>query len=92
MAGNNSIQFLRGTEAQRATHTEVSLAGQPIYCTDTNKLYVGNGSTPVNQLKEIGGSSSIAIEGNPDGTVSMHILSSDIAVTQSGNTISISLT
>lgn len=86
------IQFLRGTSAQRATHTEVSTIGQPIFETDTNRLYIGDGSTPVNQLKEIGGSSSIAIEGNPDGTVSMHILSSDIAVTKSGDTISISLT
>ena len=87
------IQFLRGTSAQRANHTEVSTIGQPIFETDTNKLYIGDGSTPVNQLKGIGGSSSsIAIEGNSDGTVSMHILSSDIAVTKSGNTISISLT
>ena len=89
------IQFLRGTSAQRATHTEASTIGQPIFETDTNMLYIGDGSTPVNQLKGIGGSSSsIAIEGNPDGTVSMRILSSDIAVTKSpgSNTISISLT
>lgn len=44
------IQFLRGTEAQRATHTEVSPAGQPIYCTDSNRLYVGDGIATINSL------------------------------------------
>lgn len=53
MAGNNSIQFLRGTSAQRATHTETSLAGQPIYETDTNRLYVGDGVTAVNALRPV---------------------------------------
>lgn len=53
MAGNNSIQFLRGTSAQRATHTETSLAGQPIYETDTNKLYIGDGVTAVNALRPV---------------------------------------
>lgn len=50
MANNRSIQFLRGTEAQRATHTELSLAGQPIYCTDSNRLYVGDGVATVDSL------------------------------------------
>ena len=53
MAGNNSIQFLRGTSAQRSNLSEQSLPGQPLYETDTNKLYVGDGSTAVNDLKEI---------------------------------------
>ena len=53
MAGNNSIQFLRGTAAQRATHSESSLQGQPIFETDTNKLYVGDGTTLVKNLKAI---------------------------------------
>ena len=47
MAGNNSIQFLRGTAAARAGHSETFLAGQPIYETDTNRLYVGDGTTAV---------------------------------------------
>lgn len=63
------IQFLRGTSAQRATHTEVSTAGQPIYETDTHKLYVGDGSTPISQLQSIGGSTlsfsnSFSVSGN----------------------------
>ena len=53
MAGNNSIQFLRGTSAQRATHTEPSLEGQPIFETDTNRLYVGDGTTTVANLTPI---------------------------------------
>lgn len=53
MAGNNSIQILRGTSAQRANHTETSLAGQPIFETDTNKLYIGDGATSINNLESI---------------------------------------
>lgn len=59
MAGNNSIQFLRGTSAQRATHTETSLAGQPLYETDTNYLYVGDGTTSVSNLSPIQAPQSI---------------------------------
>lgn len=54
MAGNNSTQFLRGTSAQGATHTETSLAGQPIYETDTNRLYVGDGVKAIKNLEPIG--------------------------------------
>lgn len=53
MAGNNSIQFVRGTSSQRASHTETSLVGQPIYETDTNRLYVGDGETSVNDLTAV---------------------------------------
>ena len=66
MAGNNSIQFLRGTEAQRAGISETSLPGQPIYCTDSNKLYIGNGDTEIRNLKAISSvesSESILYEG-----------------------------
>jgi len=37
------IQFRRGTDAQRTAVTPA--AGEPIWVTDTEKLYVGNGST-----------------------------------------------
>ena len=53
MAGNNGIQFLRGTSTQRASNTQISLLGQPIYETDTNRLYVGDGVTKVNALKPV---------------------------------------
>ncbi len=55
MAGNNSIQFLRGNSARRLGSPESLIAGQPFYEMDTNSLYVGgsNGTsltaaTPVN--------------------------------------------
>ena len=41
MAGNNAIQFLRGTSSQRISSNEKLLPGQPFYETDTNKLYLG---------------------------------------------------
>lgn len=41
-----SLQFRRGTEAQRDTSTFVPLSGEPIWTTDEKKLYVGDGSTP----------------------------------------------
>ena len=41
MAGNNSIQFLRGTSTARKASSQTLLAGQPFYETDTKKLYVG---------------------------------------------------
>lgn len=53
MANRNSIQILRGTSDARANHTEVSLIGQPLFETDTNKLYVGDGTTPLNELNAI---------------------------------------
>ena len=48
MAGNNSIQFLRGNNIGGST--EVLLAGQPCYDISTNRFYVGNG---VNQIKDL---------------------------------------
>lgn len=51
MAGNNAIQFLRGTATQRAAHSETSLSGQPLFETDTNKLYIGDGETAIKNLK-----------------------------------------
>lgn len=66
MAGNNSIQFVRGTSSQRASHTETSLVGQPIYETDTNKLYVGDGKTGVNDLTAVKAS---AAEQDANGNV-----------------------
>jgi hypothetical protein len=38
------IQFRRGTDAQRTAVTPA--AGEPIWVTDTDELYVGDGSTP----------------------------------------------
>ena len=38
------LQFRRGTDAQLSSITP--LAGEPIWTTDTRKLYVGDGVTP----------------------------------------------
>lgn len=62
MAGNNSIQFVRGPSSARSNHTEVSLVGQPIFETDTNKLYVGDGETPVNELTAVKASTADNVE------------------------------
>lgn len=54
MAGNNAIQFLRGTSTQRKKSNEVLLAGQPFFETNTNELFVGNGSnTPLSNMEPI---------------------------------------
>lgn len=66
MAGNNSIQFVRGTSSKRASHIETSLAGQPIYETDTNRLYVGDGETSVNDLTAVEASAADIAENVKD--------------------------
>lgn len=43
MAGNNSIQFLRGLSSARKASSDSLLPGQPFYETDTNLLYCGGG-------------------------------------------------
>lgn len=37
-----AIQFRRGTAAKISASTEVPVAGQPVYDTTNNKLYVGD--------------------------------------------------
>lgn len=53
MAGNNSIQFLRGTATQISSSTQTALAGQPVYDLTNGYLYVGNGSTQIKDLKPV---------------------------------------
>ena len=59
MAGNNSIQLLRGNTSAIAACTAVSLAGQPLYDIEAHVLYVGDGVTPINQLPPISGGSDL---------------------------------
>lgn len=47
------IQILRGTSTQRASQTQSSVIGQPLYETDTKKLYIGDGSTAINELHAV---------------------------------------
>ena len=41
MAGNNRLQFLRGTSTKREGNDGVLNPGQPFYEVDTNTLYIG---------------------------------------------------
>ena len=40
----NELRFFRGLDATRITYT--ALSGEPIYCTDTKRMWIGDGSTP----------------------------------------------
>ena len=85
MAGNNSIQILRGTSAQRATHTETSLAGQPIFETDTNKLYIGDGATSINNLESIHSPLiNVSIQSNGIALATRDILSNSESAPEQG--------
>ena len=53
MAGNNAIQFLRGTATAISSSSQVANAGQPVYDTTNRYLYVGDGSSAVNKLDAI---------------------------------------
>lgn len=56
MAGNNSIQFLRGNSTARKASSQSLEAGQPFYETDTNLLYIGGESgTALNTAVPVGG-------------------------------------
>lgn len=50
MAGRDTIQFLRGTEAAFNTNADrILLDGQPMYDKTNNWLYIGNGNTIANR-------------------------------------------
>ena len=53
MAGNNSLQFLRGTSSAIDSSTEIALDGQPIYNKTTHQLLMGDGSTQIRNLEPI---------------------------------------
>lgn len=54
MAGNNSIQILRGSQTyDLKTSTEVLQDGQPFYSKKTTEFFIGNGETPISGLKPV---------------------------------------
>ena len=55
MAGNNSLQILRGTSSQISNSNETLLDGQLLYDKTNNKLYIGNGEEPVKNATLVGG-------------------------------------
>lgn len=54
------IQFLRGTSEAVQRNNPTLAAGQPLYELDTNKLKVGDGSTPYANLPYLVGDSGVA--------------------------------
>ena len=61
----NTIKIKRGTNLSNAGTPE---AGELIYKSDSNELFVGDGSTAATSLTAIGGSGSGDIEGVTAGT------------------------
>lgn len=55
MAGNNSIQILRGTSSQISSSNETLLDGQLLYDKTNNRLYIGNGEESVRSATLVGG-------------------------------------
>lgn len=48
-----AIQFLRGTASQISSSTTVPEVGQPVYATDSNQLYIGDGTTQLKSLNPV---------------------------------------
>ena len=47
------LQLRRGTEAERQNLSTPLANGEPLWITETNQLYVGNGVTPTNMLASV---------------------------------------
>ena len=77
MAGNNSIQLLRGNTAAIAACSATSLAGQPLYDIEAHVLYVGDGITPINQLPPISGTDVPVASETQFGTIKCWVDSAD---------------
>jgi len=45
-----ALRIRRGTDAELQALTGVSATGEPIYVTDTGKLYVGDGTTATGRI------------------------------------------
>ena len=50
MAGNDSLQFARGAKSNLENSSQVPVDGQPVYDKTTNRLFVGDGTTPLKTL------------------------------------------
>lgn len=67
MAGNNSIQFLRGTSSAISSSTEIALDGQPVYDKTNNRLYIGDGTTQIRNLDPVLGTTGPQGSRGPTG-------------------------
>lgn len=50
MAGNDSLQFARGAKSNLENSFQVPVDGQPVYDKTANRLFVGDGTTPLKTL------------------------------------------
>lgn len=65
---NSRLQFLNDTaEALAGQGTAVPKAGEPVYENDTRKLKIGDGVTPLSELKYFGGDSAKNFDVTPNG-------------------------
>ena len=67
MAGNDSIQFLRGTSSAISSSTEIALDGQPVYDKTNNRLYIGDGTTQIRNLDPVLGTTGPQGSRGPTG-------------------------
>ena len=51
MAGNNSIQMLRGTTSTISASSAELLPGQPLYNIETKEFFVGGGATQLLRMQ-----------------------------------------
>lgn len=84
MAGNNLIQFLRGTNAQISSSQEVANAGQHMFSTDDKYLLVGDDSTQIRNLEPILGTTG-PTGPSPTGSVSVSVTGFTKYIPNSGN-------
>lgn len=60
------IQFLRGTQSQLNSSSQILSSGQPVFESDTGQLKIGNGSSRISELPYVG--SIFASEGGDGGS------------------------
>ena len=48
------IQFLRGTQSQLNSSSQILSSGQPVFESDTGQLKIGNGSSRISELPYVG--------------------------------------
>lgn len=79
-----ALKVLRGTTAQRTGYTPE--VGEPVWDTDTSKLYVGDGSTPGGVAVDIA-NNSLALDDLTDVTVSAPPVGGNGLVYDAGNSV-----
>ncbi len=78
MAGNNSIQILRGSGHSSSAQL---LPGQPYYDYFNNQLYIGGSvNTPINQAKAVGGGGSGGVTSVNNKTGAVTLTKSDLGL------------